>query len=85
MRFAQEELKILQGPINGIDGITIRYVIAVILEWRGIERQKPNGRYAKVLKVIELLCEPRKVTYSVAVAVVKSTDMQFVDDCILIP
>src|SRR5439155_9601210 len=58
---------------------------AVITKWRRIKRKKPNGGDTELLEIIQLLDQTTKIPHSVAVAVTKSFDVQFVDDCVLVP
>src|SRR5437660_71219 len=62
----------------------VRNVVAVVFEWRRIKRQKPYSRDAKVLEIIQFLGQPAEVADAVVIAVVKRTDVQFVNDRILV-
>ncbi len=60
-------------------------VIAVITKWRVGDRQKPDGIYTQLLQVIQFLRQAMQITLSIAVAVVESTNVDFVEYCVLIP
>src|SRR5215217_6754354 len=68
-----------------MDGGVVGDVIAVVAQWRGEERQEPQGRNAKALEVIQLTDQPLEVSDAVAVAVRESADVQLVDNGVFVP
>src|SRR5260370_584066 len=50
-----------------------------------MERQQPNGRDSKLPQIVELFGEAAEIADAIAVAVVESADVSFVDDGVLIP
>ena len=85
VRRGQKLLEVLDGSVTGVDTQVVRDIVAVILERRRKEREKPEAGDAQVLKVIELLDQTLKVSDSVAIAVKKSPNVKLVDDGIFIP
>ena len=85
MRLMQENSKILQRAVVGMDFGVAGDVVAVVLQRRRIERQKPERRDAQIVQIIQLLREPLKVTDAVGVAVGKRPDMELINDRALIP
>src|ERR1051325_1588491 len=83
--FLKEKLKILERSVDRIDRVVIRYVISVIFERRRIKREQPDRGYPKLLQIIQLLGQAAKVADTIAVAVMESADVSFVDDGVLIP
>ena len=62
-----------------------RDIVAVVLERRGIKRQKPKRRDAEILKIIEFLRQPFEIADAIGVAVRKGADMKLINDRVLIP
>src|SRR5215207_5210855 len=60
-------------------------VVAVVLERGREERQDPDAGNAELLEVVQLLDQPPKVADAIAIAVVEGTDVELVDDCVLVP
>ena len=85
MRGREERLKILERAEVRIDVVIIGDVVAVIAQRRWIERQKPDRGNTEFLQIIELLDQPAKIADTVTVTVMKSLNMQFVDDRVFEP
>jgi hypothetical protein len=67
-----------------MDVVVVGDVVAVIASRRGVERQQPDGVDAEVLDVVEPLGKAAKVADAVLIAVVEGTDVDLVDDRILV-
>src|SRR5208282_6302480 len=81
----QKIAEILQGSIAGVDSVVIRNVVPVVAKRRRKERHQPDRIDAEFLQISDLLLKSLKVPDAVAVAVVKSADVDLVNDCILVP
>ena len=81
----EESLEVVDGAITGIYVDVVGYVIAVVSQWRRKEREQPETGNTKLLKVVEARDEARKVTYAIAVGVLKGADVKLINDCVLIP
>jgi hypothetical protein len=82
---SQECLEVAQRSISPVDVGIIGYVVPVVPQGRGTEGKQPDGRYAQILQVVQLLGKPAEITDPVAIAVVERTHMQLVDDGVLVP
>src|SRR5579864_528613 len=85
MRLAHELTEIAQGSVGLMDIAVVGNIIAIVAQRRGKERQQPNGGDAEILDVVEFLDQTRNVADAIAIGVVKSLEMQLVNDCILVP
>src|SRR5205807_7702100 len=85
VRLPQERLETAHRAVGGADPGEVGDVVAVVLQGRGIEREEPEDGDPEVLEIVELLGQPRKVADPVSVAVVKGTDMDLIDDRLLVP
>ena len=85
MSFLEKPPEGLQIPIIRVDVEVVGDVVAVVLEGRWIEGQKPYGCHSKVLDVIEFFQGTLEVSNAVTVPVVEGSDMDLVDDGILVP
>ena len=81
----QKRSKILELAVMRMDTCVVGDIVAVVLERRRVERQKPDRRHAEVLKVAQLLGQPAKIANSIADAVEKGADVNFIDDRVFIP
>jgi hypothetical protein len=68
-----------------MDVRVVRHVIAVVFERGRTKGQEPQGRNAKVLQIIQFVGESAKVSDSVVHAVIKSSDVDLIDDGVLVP
>src|ERR1051325_3342441 len=78
--FGEKRAEIFERSVIWINVVVIGDVVAVILKRRRIKREQPDGSDAELLQVIELFDKPAKVADAVAVAVMKSFDVELVDD-----
>ena len=85
MRLAQKILEILQAAVGRMDRCVVRNIVAVIFPRRRTERQNPDNCDSEILDVIQLLCETGKISHPVIHAVIKRSDVNLVDDGILVP
>jgi hypothetical protein len=85
MSTGQERLEVLQRPVARVHRRVVRDVVPIVSQRRRTERQKPDRVDSQLLQIIQFLCEPGKVTYAVAVAVVKSAYVQLIDDGVSVP
>ena len=85
MRLAQKALEILQRAVRGMNVGVVGDVVAVVAQRRGTEGQKPDGGYAQVFQVIELLRQAAEVADAVGNAVEEGAHVHFVDDGVFVP
>src|SRR5690606_4667082 len=85
VRILQKLFEVRQGSVISVNIRMITNIESVILQWRNVKRQKPDSVHAQILKVIQLLLQPGKITYSIAVAVVEGAYRNFIKDSILEP
>ena len=76
MRRVKKRPEIIERAEIWIDVEIIGDVVSVIAQRRRIKRQQPDGGDAELLEIIQLLDQSAKVAHPVAVAVVKSLDVQ---------
>ena len=60
-------------------------IISIVLPRRRRKRQQPDRGHAEVLQIIELLRQAAEIAHAVAVAVVKRSHVQLVDDRVFVP
>ena len=77
--------EILELAVLRMDVGVVGDIVAVVLERRGIERQEPDRGDAQVLKVVQFLGQPAKIANSVAFAVEKGANVNFIDDGVFVP
>lgn len=82
---AQETLEVVEGPVIGVDVEIVGNVVAVVPQRGGIEGEKPQRGDSEILKIIELLGQPREVALPVGIPVEERPDVQLVDDGVLVP
>ncbi len=85
VRFSDQLVGIAQRAVHRIHVGVIGYVVAVVAQRRGIERQQPERVDAELLQVGQLLDQAAKVTAAVGVAVVERPDVELVDERVLVP
>src|SRR5437867_5608826 len=85
MRCLKKSTEIVECAVIWINIKIIGNVIAIITQWRWIKRQEPNGSDAQLLQIIELLNQTAKIPNAVTVAIMKSLNMQLIDDRVLVP
>src|SRR5262249_50409833 len=85
VRGVQKSLEVVQCAVGGVDGTIFRDVISIIAQWRRKEGHQPDSIDSEILEVIQFLRKPAKITDSVAAAVVESTDVNLIDNGILVP
>src|SRR5271165_7511839 len=81
----QKLLEILQTSVVRMDIRIIRDIVSVVAQRRRIEWQQPQAGNAEVLKVIKLADQAGKIADAVIITVGKSTNMEFIDNRILVP
>src|ERR1700682_672407 len=85
VRGREERLKILERAEVRIDVVIISDVVTVIAQWRRIERQEPDRGDAEFLQIIEFLDQSAQIADAVTVTVMKSFNMQLIDDRVFVP
>ena len=85
LRLGDEAAKILHRAEIRIDGTVVGDVIAIVVPWRRIERQKPKRGDAQFLKIIEFACQADEVADTIVVAVGEGLDVKLIDDGVLVP
>ncbi len=68
-----------------MDRAVVGDVVTVIAKGRRKERHQPDRVNTEILQVIQFLGETSEVPNPIPIAVVKSPDMDLVDDCVLVP
>src|SRR5215470_11205027 len=63
----------------------IRNIVAVVAKRRREEGHQPNGVDAELLQVVEPLRQPTEVSVAVAAAVIKSADVNLINNCVFVP
>ena len=81
----EEALEVVDGAVAGVDLGVVGDVVAVVAEWRGVERQKPEAGDAEVLEIVEARDEAGEVADAVAVGVLEGADVELVDDGVFVP
>src|SRR6056297_3953580 len=79
MRFRDEGLKVIHRSVGGVDRLEFGDVVAVVAQWRRIERKYPDGGGAQFLHVVEPAHEPGEIAYPVIVGVLEGLDVKLVD------
>src|ERR1700751_1358890 len=82
---AHEGLEIRHPSIGWIDVLVIRDVVAIIAQWRGIERQQPQRGDPEIVEIIELAAQTLKIADSVVIGVEEGLHVQLIDDRIPVP
>ena len=83
--FLHEILEILDVAVRRVDGIVVGNVVAIIAQRRRIKWQQPDCRHAQFFEVVQFLDQALEVADAIAIAVGKSLDVQFINDCVLVP
>src|SRR6266496_1958003 len=78
-------LKIIQRTVGRIYRPVIGNVVSVISQRRGEKRHQPDRIDAQILQVVELLRQATEISVAVAAAVVKSPNVDLIDDRGLVP
>src|SRR6185437_4295766 len=60
-------------------------VVAVVFQWRWVEGEQPEGGHSQVLEVVQLLGQPAKVAYAVAVTILERANVKLVNDRVFVP
>jgi hypothetical protein len=77
--------KIAERAIAWIDAVVIRYVIAIIAQWRRLERHQPDGGDTQPVQVVQPPHQALEVTDAVAVGIHVASNRQAIDDRVLVP
>jgi hypothetical protein len=85
VRLPDEGPEIPEGAVVRMHSLVVGDIVATVLERGWVVRQEPDRRDAEVLEVVELLRQSGEIADPVAVAVVERTDVQLVDDRVLVP
>ena len=80
-----QALEVRERAVVRVDRVVVRDVVAVVLQGRGVVGQEPQAGDAQVLQVRQLLDEAGDVPVPIRVRVIERADVQFVDDCLLVP
>ncbi len=85
VRLRDELAHIGQLAVHRVHVPVIGDVVAVVAKWGGVEGQQPDRADPELLEVGQLVDQALKVAAAVAVAVVEGSDMNLVDDRVLVP
>src|SRR5207248_7833837 len=80
MRGVDERLEIGERAELWIDVLVVADVVAEINLRRGIERRDPERGHAEVGEIVEARGDPVQIAYAVAVRVLKTANVDFVED-----
>src|SRR5437667_4778100 len=83
--FAQKPPNVPERTVGGMNVAVVGNIIAFVFQRRGAKRQEPDRRYTEIADVIELLGQAGEVANAIAIAVLESADMNFIDDGVLVP
>src|SRR6266581_7694886 len=85
MSLGYEMLEVLACPVLRVDIVVVSDVIPVILPRRRVEGQQPDRIDAEILDVIQLPGKACKIPYAIVIAVEERADVDFINDCVLVP
>ena len=85
MRLADEGLEVRHPPERRVDVLVIGDVVAVVAQWRGVERQQPQGSDPEILQIIELAAQALEIADPVVIGIKERLHMQLIDDRIAVP
>ena len=78
-------LEILDSANRRMDSVEVRDVVAVVFERRRIDGHQPDAIDPEVADVVELFGQPAQIAVAIRIAVEESTDIDLVEDRVLIP
>src|SRR5450432_626130 len=76
--------KIAQSAVAEIDAVVIGDVVAVIAQWRWLERHQPDRGHAQSMEIIQSPHQSGEVADTVSVGVHETTNRQAVNDRVFI-
>ena len=85
VRRINQGFEIGQCAIGFSNAAIVRDIIAIIPQWRGIDRHQPNTIYSKGLQVIELLRNAAQVAMAITIAVFEGPYRDLVKDSVFVP
>ena len=85
LRLTGQRLEVGDGADRRMDLAELGDVVAVILQRRGINRHQPEAVDAQFLKIVQLRGQADQVAIPVSVGVVESTDIDLIEDRVLVP
>src|SRR5437763_16630000 len=85
VRFVDEAAEVVERSVDRVDRRVVRDVIPIVFERRGIKGKQPQAVDAEVLEIRQLLRQAGEIADPVAIAVVESTYVYFVDECVFVP
>src|SRR5579871_4962148 len=81
----QEALEIVQRSVDWVNGSVVGDVVTVVAQGRREEGHQPYRVDSQIPQVVELLGQSLEVANAISVAVVKRTDVDLIDDSVLVP
>src|SRR6516225_324581 len=85
MCLAHECLEIGHPPIGRVDVLVIGNVVAVVAQWRGIERQQPQRGDPEIVQIIELAAQPVEIANAVVISIKERFYVQLIDNRVPVP
>src|SRR5215208_8009713 len=85
MGLLDEAIKIVECSVTRVNVLVVRDVVAVVSERRRIEGKQPEAVDPEALEIWKLLREPAEITDAIVVAVEERTNVDLVDDRVLVP
>src|SRR5207302_1123747 len=85
MRRFDKIAEIVERAVGRVDRLVIRDVVAVVAQWRLVERQQPDRVDPEVPDVIELGRQAAEIADPVAIGVEERPHMKLVNDGVFVP
>ena len=85
VRLVEHQAEVVQRAVLGVHVLVLADVVAVVPQWRRIERHQPQRVDAQVLDVVQLRGDALEVAHAVVVGVEEGLDVELVDDRVLVP
>ena len=85
LRGGDEAVHVGEGAVLGVDGGVVGDVVAEVDLGRGVHGGDPDGVDAEGLEVVEALGDAVEVADAVAVRVLETAGVDFVDDGMVVP
>src|SRR5258707_7544399 len=81
----QKLLEVIERPVIRVNRAIVGNVVAVVREGRGKKWHHPKGIDSQLLQIVDFLREPLEIADTISVAVEEGTDVDLINDCVLVP
>src|SRR5215469_9535948 len=85
VRGVQECFEIVERSVDWVYRAVIGDIVPIVPQGRGKERHQPETVDPQILQVVQLLRQPAEIPVAISAAVVKSTDVDLVNNRVLVP